>query len=239
MTSEHTGSRGSRILGILSLAGLVTLVVFGLFVTKPDQVQGDAARLIYLHVPVAVAMILGFVTCTAASAMWLWKRTQGWDVLAASAAEVGVVFTFMTLVTGALWGKPIWGVYWTWDPRLTTFSLLFLLYLGYLTVRRLPADTEVRNKRSALLALFAFIDVPIMYKSVDWWRGLHQRSTIGLDSHIEGLMLFTLVLGIVVMAMTFTWLLVHRFRVTWLEQHAESHELDEAIAERRAEAVPV
>ena len=106
-----------------------------------------------------------------------------------------------------IWGRPTWGVYWTWDARLTTSSLLFLLYLGYLAVRRLPADVEVRNRRSAFVALLAFVDVPIVYLLGDWWRSLHQEATLSLNTTITGLMLFTLMLGIVVSLMASLWLL--------------------------------
>ncbi len=194
----HTGSRTTRLLGLATLAGIAVVLVLALAVTGPDAVQGDAARLIYLHVPVAIAMNIGFGLCTLGSVMWLWKKSRWWDTVAVSAAEVGLVFTGLTSVTGMVWGRPTWGVYWTWDARLTTFSLLFLLYLGYLVVRRLPADIEVRNRRSAFVALLAFVDVPIVYLSVSWWRGLHQEATLSLSTHDLGLMLFTLVLGIVV-----------------------------------------
>jgi heme exporter protein C len=232
----HTGSRGTRVLGLLTLTGVATVLVLALVVTGPDANQGDAARLIYLHVPVAIAMNVGFGLTTLGSAMWLWKKSRWWDTVAVAAAEVGLVYTGLTLVTGMVWGRPIWGVYWTWDARLTTFSLLFLLYLGYLVVRHLPADTEARNRRSAYVALLAFVDVPIVYLSVTWWRGLHQEATLSLSSTISGLMLFTLVLGIAVSLLGFAWLLVHRFRLAWLEDELERHGLDAAINERRAEA---
>jgi len=232
----HTGSRATRLLGLASLAGVAAVLVLGLVVTGPDAVQGDAARLIYLHVPVAIAMNVAFGLTTIGSAMWLWKKSRWWDTLAVASAEVGLVFTGLTLLSGMVWGRPIWGVYWTWDARLTTFSLLFLLYLGYLVVRHLPADTEVRNRRSAYVALLAFVDVPIVYLSVSWWRGLHQSATLSLNSTIAGMMLFTLVLGIVVALMLFTWFLVHRFRLAWLEDEVEARGLDVAISERRAEA---
>jgi heme exporter protein C len=232
----HTASRTTRLLGLATLAGIAVVLVLALAVTGPDAVQGDAARLIYLHVPVAISMNVGFALCTLGSAMWLWKKSRWWDTVAVSAAEVGLVFTGLTLVTGMVWGRPTWGVYWTWDARLTTFSLLFLLYLGYLVVRRLPADVEVRNRRSAFVALLAFVDVPIVYLSVSWWRGLHQEATLSLSSTISGLMLFTLVLGIIVSLMGFLWLLTHRFRVAWLEDEVEMAGLDLAIDERRAEA---
>jgi heme exporter protein C len=232
----HTGSRTTRLLGLATLAGTAIVLVLGLAVTGPDAVQGDAARLIYLHVPVAVSMNVGFGLCTLGSVMWLWKKSRWWDTVAVSAAEVGLVFTGLTLLTGMVWGRPTWGVYWTWDARLTSFSLLFLLYLGYLVVRHLPAEVEVRNRRSAFVALLAFVDVPIVYMSVSWWRGLHQTATLSLSSTIAGLMLFTLVLGIVVTLMGFLWLLIHRFRVAWLEDEVEVTGLDAAISERRAEA---
>jgi heme exporter protein C len=170
------------------------------------------------------------------SVMWLWKKSRWWDTVAASAAEVGVLFTGLTLLTGMIWGRPTWGVYWTWDARLTSSMLLFLMYLGYLVVRRLPADMEVRNRRAAFVALLAFIDVPIVYFSVEWWRSLHQSATLSLNTTISGTMLFTLSVSIAVFLTCFVWLLVHRFRVAWLEDEAEMSGLAAAIDERRAEA---
>ncbi|MEY2431460.1 MAG: heme exporter protein [Acidimicrobiaceae bacterium] len=237
MIPEHTGSRSTRILGALTLAGMAAVLIMGLVVTPPDAIQGDAARLIYLHVPVAIAMNIGFGLTALGSAMWIWKKSRWWDTLAASAAEVGVVFTGLTLLTGMIWGRPTWGVYWTWDARLTTFTLLFLMYLGYLVVRRLPADIEARNRRSAFVALLAFIDVPIVYFSVSWWRSLHQTATLSLNTTISGSMLFTLFLSMVTFIGCFSWLLLHRFRVAWLEDEVESAGLEVAISERRAEAL--
>ena len=237
MVPEHTGSRATRIIGALTLVGFAFMLVLALVVSPPDQVQGDAARLLYVHVPVAIALNIGFVLNALGSAMWLWKKSRGWDTLAVAGAEVGLVFTALTLLTGMIWGRPTWGVYWTWDARLTTFSLLFLMYLGYLVVRRLPADMEVRNRRSAYVALLAFVDVPIVYFSVTWWRSLHQEATLSLNTTISGSMLFTLFVSIVVFLGCFTWLLVHRFRVAWLEDEVEIKGLDLAITERRAEAL--
>ncbi|MEY2405924.1 MAG: heme exporter protein [Acidimicrobiaceae bacterium] len=236
MVPEHTGSRSTRIIGALTLTGFAVVLVLALVVSPPDQVQGDAARLIYLHVPVAIAMNIGFGLNAIGSAMWLWKKSRWWDTVAVASAEVGVVFTALTLINGALWGKATWDTYWTWDARLTSTALLFLLYLGYLTVRRLPADPAVRNQRAAWVALLAFVDVPIVYFSVDWWRSLHQEATLSVNTQIEGLMLFTLMLGMVVALVGYAWLLLHRFRVAWLEDQVEAVGLDVAIAERRAEA---
>jgi heme exporter protein C len=236
MHPEHTGSRATQILGALTLAGFAAMLLLALVVSPPDQVQGDAARLIYVHVPVAIVMNVAFALTAMGSVMWLWKKSRWWDTVAASAAEVGVLFTGLTLLTGMIWGRPTWGVYWTWDARLTSSMLLFLMYLGYLVVRRLPADMEVRNRRAAFVALLAFIDVPIVYFSVEWWRSLHQSATLSLNTTISGTMLFTLSVSIAVFLTCFVWLLVHRFRVAWLEDEAEMSGLAAAIDERRAEA---
>ena len=131
---EHTGSRTTRLLGLATLAGIALVLVLALVVTGPDAVQGDAARLIYLHVPVAIAMNVGFGLTTLGSVMWLWKRSRWWDTVAVSACEVGLVYTGLTLVTGMVWGRPTWGVYWTWDARLTSTALLVALFAGELSV---------------------------------------------------------------------------------------------------------
>jgi len=233
---EHTGSRATRILGALTLAGFAAVLVLALVVSPPDQVQGDAARLIYVHVPVAIVMNLAFGLTAIGSVGWLWKKSRWCDTLAAAAAEVGVVFTGLTLLTGMIWGRPTWGVYWTWDARLTSSLLLFLMYVGYLVVRRLPADVDVRNRRAAFVALLSFVDVPIVYFSVEWWRSLHQSATISLNTTMSGTMLFTLFVSIAVFMVCFAWIVIHRFRVAWLEDEVEASGLANAIAERRAEA---
>lgn len=237
MTAEHTGSRSTRIIGITTLGGFAALALYGLVLSPADVQQREAVRLMYIHVPAATVMFTGFALTALASAMYLWKRSRWWDTLAVASAEIGVVFTGLVLVTGSLWGRPTWGVYWVWDARLTSTAILFLLYVGYLTVRRLPADIDARNRRSAYVALLAFVDVPIVRFSVSWWRSLHQGATITrIDPTIHGLMLFSLMLGFAVFSVLYVWLLIHRFRLAWLEDEVEAHELDAAIAERRAEA---
>jgi heme exporter protein C len=233
----HTGSRGTRLLGIASLAGVLFLLWFALVASPADVNQGESVRLMYVHVPVAILMFAGFGLTFLGSVMWLWRKSVWWDTLAFASAEVGVVFTGLCLVTGMIWGKPTWGVYWTWDARLTSTALLFLLYLGYLAVRNLNLSPGQRNKISAWTAILAFIDVPIVHYSVDWWRSLHQPATITrLDPSIDGLMLFSLMTGLVVFSLIYAWLLLHRFRLAWLEEQVAEHGLDIALDERRAEA---
>src|ERR1700741_2731490 len=138
-----------------TLGSLVVLALFGLWGAPPDRVQSDAQRLMYLHVPTAWVAYLAFGVTALASALWLWPRTRSpvWDRVAGSSAELGVIFTGLCLVLGSLWGKPIWGVWWAWDARLVTTAVLFFLYLGYLALRRVPAEAEGRDKPCAISVL--------------------------------------------------------------------------------------
>jgi heme exporter protein C len=233
--SATTGSPATRVLGFAVLVGLVAVLLFALVFSPPEQDQGDAVRLLYLHVPTVALAYVSFTLTAVGSAMYLWKKSQWWDLVAHAAAELGVLFTGLTLVVGMLWARPIWGVYWTWDARVTTTALLFLLYLGYLAVRGLAAAPEVRSRRAAWVGLIAFVDLPIVHWSVSWWRSLHQGSTFGIDTQMNGLMLFTTGLSVVVFFALWLWLMVHRFRVAYLETQLESRGLEIAIAERRAE----
>ena len=234
-----TASRVTRGIGVVALVLLGLVLLYGLVVSPADLVQQDAVRLMYVHVPTVSVAYLAFAVTALGSALWLWRRTRSpfWDRLAGASAEVGVLFTALCLATGMLWGRPTWGVYWTWDARLTTTVLLLVLFLGYLALRRVPADPDVRARRSAIMALVAFIDVPLVHQSVDWWRTLHQGATIStLDPEIDDLMLFTLMLSIVAFLAVYVWLVTHRYRVAQLEELIEDRALELAIEERRAEA---
>jgi heme exporter protein C len=229
--------RISRALGWLAVASLVVLAVFGLWVAPPDNVQSDAQRLMYLHVPSAWIAYLAFGVTAIASALYLWRRTRSpvWDRLAGASAELGVMFTGLTLVLGSLWGRPVWGVWWAWDARLVTTAVLFFLYVGYLALRRVPAPVETRAKRSAIAALIAFVDVPIVHFSVDWWRTLHQQATVftpSLNAEIHGVMAFTLWFGVLAFTILYLYLLDRRYRLEALEEDLESKELARAIEER-------
>jgi len=248
MTAPHTAppgpagtsSRATRGLGVLSLAGLALLLGYALVWSPPDVAQKDAVRLMYVHVPTAILAFTACAITTVASAMWLRRRSEGWWVLGGAAAEVGLVFTGICLITGSIWGRPTWGTYWDWDPRITSTTLLFILLVGYLALRSIDNEAggaAPRGMRGAIVGLLLLPNVMIVHFSVDWWRSLHQTATITrLDPTIEGTMLFTLMLGIVVFGLVFAWLLIHRFRVGWLEERAGATGLDQALVERRAEA---
>jgi heme exporter protein C len=233
----NTGSPASRVLGVLALGSVALLVLYGLVWSPPDAEMADSVRLMYIHVPAASFLYTGCFITTVASAMWLRRRTPGWDALAGASAEISLLFAAITLGTGSLWGRPTWGTYWTWDARLTSTALLTALLVGYLALRRLDVDPTARSTRAAVLGLLLVPNVIIVNRSVEWWRSLHQRSTlVKLDPTIEGQMLVALMVGFLAVGLVFTWLLVHRFRVAWLEYQSERLDLDLALAERRAEA---
>jgi heme exporter protein C len=230
-----------RALGWAALASLVIFAMFGLWGAPPDSVQGDAQRLMYLHVPTAWIAYLAFGVTAIGSALYLVPRTRSfvWDRIAGASAELGVLFTGLTLVLGALWGRPVWGVWWAWDARLVTTAVLLFLYLGYLALRRVPAAPETKAKRCAIAALIAFVDVPIVHFSVTWWRTLHQEPTVfdpSLKANIHGVMAFTLWFGVLAFTLVYVYLLDRRYRLECLEEDLEERELERAIAERVAGA---
>ncbi len=231
----------TRIIGAAAAVTTALTVWLGLWVTPPDKVQGDLVRLVYIHPGVAwVALYLAFGLAAVSSLLYLWPRTRSlfWDRLAAAAVETGVVFIVCTLISGSIWGRPTWGVYWAWDARLTLTAVLLVLFLGYMTLRRVPAEPDVRAKRCAFAALFAAVDVPLVHFSVVWWKTLHQGATVlnaDLSPTIHGSMAWTLLLSFVALTLVFVWMLLVRYRIGALQDYLGSGELDVAIRERRAE----
>jgi heme exporter protein C len=231
-----TGSGGTRVLGAITLVGLAVATFLSFVATPADSDMGETVRLIYVHVPIVSIAYLGIVAATVGSVMFLWKKSEWWDLVAASTAEVSAVFMGLTLVVGMIWGKPTWGVYWVWDARLTSTLVLFLFLLGYQAVRRTSVDPIVRGKRSAIIGLLLLPNVIIVNRSVEWWRSLHQEPTLlRLDPTIEGLQLFTLVFAMAVVGVMFVWFAVHRFRLAWLQDQVDRRWLADAIDERRSE----
>lgn len=230
-----------RLLGLGSVVGLALTAVLGLWITPPDRVMGNLVRLLYVHPPIAWNAYMAFGVTALACICYLWPRTRApfWDRVAVASAEIGVVFCVLTLITGSIWGRPTWGVWWAWDARLTTTALLLVLFIGYLALRRVTLDPAVRAKRSAVAGLVAFADVPIDHMSVIWWHTLHQGATVlrpDLESPtVHGSMAWTLLLSFVSFTLLYAWLLMHRYEVAVLESRLEDEGLEIALAERWAE----
>jgi heme exporter protein C len=239
-STRGTSTPATRVLGILTIAMTLWLGVFGLLLSPADRDQGDAVRIMYVHVPSVWLAYLAFIVTALASGVHLFGKRHSLqaDRVAGASAEIGVVFMAVTLVTGMLWGRITWGVYWQWDARLTTTALLFISYVGYLAVRGLEGSREQRARRSAIVGLLAVLEVPLVHWSVKLWRSLHQEATVlgtDLDVSLDGLMLFSLFVGVVAFTLLFVWLLLHRSRMlTMIDLSAESG-LDRALAQRRAE----
>jgi heme exporter protein C len=240
MPNVSTPARSNwlRLVGVGALAGIVATVILGLWVTPPDRYMGNLVRLLYVHPPMAWVAFVAYGVAFCSSLLYLWPRTRSlvYDRAAGASAEVGVVFTGLTLVTGSLWGEPTWGTWWTWDPLLTTTALLFVLYLGYLALRAVPGSPEVRARRNAIAALIAFIDVPVVYFSVYWWKSLHQQPSITAGrTDVHGSMAWTLLLGFISFTLAYVWLFAHRYKLAALAEREEAELVEVALAERRAE----
>jgi len=240
--SRVTGTRFTFLLGWATLVGIVFLLLLGLVLSPADVNQGESVRIMYAHVPGAWLAYLAFVVTAVSSAAYLWKRTRSltWDRIAGASAEVGVVFMAISLITGSLWGRLTWGTFWTWDARLTTTAFLFVTYVGYLAVRGLGGTHHQRARRSAVLALLAVLEIPLVHFSVELWNSLHQEASVltrNSDVEMDGLMLFSLFFGIIVFTMMYIWLVLHRQRVLTLDDLLDDTGLDRAIDERRREVV--
>ncbi len=236
--SSGTGNTLTRVLGASTIVAVAVTAWLGLVVSPPDRTQGQLVRLLYVHPAAATACYVGFGLCALASLAYLWPRTRSrrWDRLAAASAEVGVVFCVVTLVTGSIWGRGSWGVWWTWDARLTLTALLLAVFIGYLALRRTAGDPGPRAKRSAVVAVVCALLVPVDHEATTWWQTLHQGNTLfRANPLIHGLQLYTMLMSFLAYGLLFSWLLIHRYRVETLEDRFEEEGFAAAIAERRAE----
>ena len=231
-----TGShRAQRLLGGATLVGLLTTGLLGLVVVPPDAAQGDVQRLMYVHVPAAWLAFTSFTVVFAASLAYLRTGRIRWDRVAVASAEIGVLFCVLTLLLGSLWGRPVWGTWWTWDPRLTTTAVLLLIYVAYLAIRRTTDNPSRRARWAAVIGIVGFIDVPIVHLSVVWWRSLHQGPTVFRlgAPEIEGTMLLALLAGVVAFTVTYAYLMTLRLRVGRLEERAAREALSPLVGAER------
>lgn len=210
-------------LGIGALLAVLVGLFLAFFYAPADALQGDVQRIMYIHVPTAWVAFLAFFVVFVASIVYLWKRLPESDRLASASAEIGVLFTALTLVDGSIWGKPTWGTWWTWDARLTTTAILFVIYVGYLMLRSSVEDPEQRARLAALVGIVGFIDVPIIYMSVLWFRTLHQPPSIQRGSvAMPDDMLLTLLFNFGAYTLVYLFFLVKRVRLASLRAIAEA-----------------
>jgi heme exporter protein C len=201
-----------RVIGVLAILNIAAALYMALFYAPREITMGDAQRIFYFHVPSAWIGFLAFFIVFIASLMYLWKRERKWDALALSSAEIGVVFTTLVLLTGPLWAKKAWGAFWVWDARLTTTLILWMIYVGYLMLRG-SAEGDRRSRFAAVLAIVGFLDVPIIYLSVELWRTMHPTLLISDSGGLAPQMAQTLMVALLSFTLLFVFLLIQRVRL--------------------------
>ena len=220
-------------LSLLAFSLLAIGLVWGLAFAPQDAKQGNSFRIIYVHVPASVVALAGYYIMALAGAVGLIWRIKLSYMLMRSAAPIGAALTFVALVTGAIWGKPTWGAYWVWDARITSMLILLFLYTGVMALRHAYSSSEAADKASAILGLVGMVNVPIIYKSVDWWQTLHQPATIkftgAASMHPDMFLpLVVMIVGFYVfyalclILFTRTEILRREYRAHWVKQLVEN-----------------
>ena len=210
----------TRWLGWLAALGLLMGLAMGFAYAPKDAVQGNVQRIMYVHVPSILTAYLAFALVLVASLGLLFTRRAGWDRVAEGSAEIGVVFTALTLVSGSIWGKPTWGTWWTWDARLTSTAILFLIYVGYLMLRGMAEDRERGARYAAVVGIVGAVNIPIVHFSVLWWRTLHQPPTLlGPErAPISPAMALALLVNWIAFILLFAYFLSKRLALRRLEE---------------------
>ncbi len=218
----------------ISLIALAVGLVGGLLIAPADYLQGEGFRIIYVHVPCAMLSMLLYVVLALASAVYLIWRVKVADLIAYCIAPIGALFTFCALVTGAIWGKPMWGTWWIWDARLTSELILLFLYIGYIGLYSAITNPKAAAKISAIFALIGLIDIPIIHYSVYWWNTLHQGATISRFAKptMDSSMLWPLLCMIVGMAVYTSAIMCLKLRTQILSREANSRWVQSFIANK-------
>jgi len=194
------------------------------FYAPIEREMGIVQKIFYFHVPLAWNAFLGFTIVFFCSFRYLATRDPKWDARAVSAAEVGVLFTTLVLITGPIWAKPVWGIWWTWDARLTLTFVLWLIYLGYLMLRRYIDSPERRSALAAIVGIVGFVDVPLVYFAIRWWRTQHPQPVImgGDDSGLDPRMATTLWVSTAAYLLLFTALYRRRLRLEYARAEVDA-----------------
>ena len=227
----------------LGRAVIVSVVVaLVLAFASPREVNlGQSARLFYLHVPSITVAYLAFTATLIASAGYLITKRMSWDHVAAAAAEVGAVFTGLTILIGMIWAKPTWGVFWTWSARLTLTAIMFFVYLGYLALRRAIVDPEVRARRAAILGMLSIVQIPIVHFSVTWWRDIHQLGTLASPTgmQMDTSLLIAFLAALAAFVLFATMLVWDRYDLAAIEYRLETNHPSVGVVAGDAVTAPV
>ena len=205
-------------------AVLMACDLYLIFAVAPTEaVMGDVQRIFYVHVPLAIMSFLAFAVVFVASVVFLARRGEKSDRVAHASAEVGLVFVSLALITGIIWARPVWGVWWTWDPRLTTTLILWLIYAAYLMIRSYAPNRSRGAVYGAVVGIVGFVDVPIVYFSVNWWRSLHPEAVVGPlaeTGSLEPIMTNILMFSFLTFLVLFLYLVVERTALRRAEDRA-------------------
>ena len=227
---QVTGKKRKGILGAATLVFIIAGLYWGLIKAPPDAYQGDSQRIMYLHIPSILIAYLSFFLVFVGSCLYLWKREKRDDNLAHAAAEIGVLFTALTIIEGSIWGRPTWGVWWTWDARLTLTAILLLIFIGYLMLRALVEDESRAASSAAILGIIGFLDIPLIHMSVYWWRTLHQPPSILRPDkvpweNIHPELLTALAINFVAFVLLYFYLLSLRLRLGEMQEEIKARRM--------------
>ena len=206
--------------GWFALLFFLASQAIGVLLSPPDRDMGHLQKIMYVHVPAAWTAFIAFGVVFVASIIYLWKRSERADLVAASAAEIGTVMTGLTLALGSIWGRPTWGVWWTWDPRLTSTAVLFVVFAGYLALRSFVEDPDRRARWSAAVGILGALNVPIVYMSVKWWRTIHQMQSS--PSTVDPEYVVGLRMNAFAFLFILVWLLARRYHAAKAERVLEA-----------------
>ena len=215
-----------QVFAIISLLLILVSIVAVFYYAPVEQTMGIVQKIFYFHVASAwTGLFLAFGVVFVASILFLWKKKEIYDTLAYCSAEIGILFTTLVLLTGPMWAKPIWNTYWTWDPRLTTTLILWLIYIGYLLLRNMIESPEKAARISAVYGIIGFVDVPIVYLSIRIWRTLHPKHVMimgGENSGLDPRMLQVLMLSLAAFTFLFLTLLLIRVDIEKMTKSIDS-----------------
>ncbi|MEE8449578.1 MAG: cytochrome c biogenesis protein CcsA [Thermodesulfobacteriota bacterium] len=217
MISEGKRTVLWRLVWFFALAAMMASLYTIFFYAPTERTMGEVQRVFYFHVPTAITAFLAFFLVFLASILFLIKKDRKWDHLARASAEVGLLLTTLVLITGSLWAKPVWNTWWTWDPRLTTTLVLWFIYVAYFMLRS-AASGDTGARLAAVLGIVGFVDVPIVFMSIRWWRTIHPVTISPSGILLEPAMLVTLQISLVAFLLFFIVLVRERYKMIVLAE---------------------